>query len=150
MFLSYASATWRWPLRQLSTKLMRSFPGSVPGTVVVLLLCLGPARAEDGATASHANPRYFWGTPSNSLRAGIFCDAGEIRISLKTGKHTSQDALTMTNVSTNTVAFYWPPRFFRDELVLKDAHGTPVPKTKLGEQHGRSPEGEVHVLKRYH
>jgi hypothetical protein len=105
---------------------------------LLILATLASAMALMAAPAPPPNPpaasygHTFWGGPSNSLRAGICCDLGEVRISAKTGKHLTHDALSITNTSAARVTFFWPPPDQRVELSITNARGESVLKTQLG------------------
>ena len=75
-----------------------------------------------------------WGHSTNSLRAGLECEQGIIRIGLRDRKQITPAALTVANVSSNIVRFYWPrQKDNRYAVSLKDGSGNPVPRTVKGD-----------------
>ena len=75
----------------------------------------------------------IWGSQSNSLRAGLYCPEGVVRIDANSGKALSQDSLAIGNVSTNKVFFFWLQPDQRDDFIVTDSQGKVVPKTPRGE-----------------
>jgi hypothetical protein len=86
---------------------------------------------------SSNSSRDFWGKPTNGLCAGISCRGPEILVSIRPPTVLNLPTLELTNLTPNSIRFFWPPPWQRDEIAILDASGLPVPRTERGKLLGK-------------